>query len=177
VGVRDHTQGPQTALVTLVEYGGYRNSSCREAHIFVQEARQRLGDRLRFAFRHFVLTEGHPLAQHAAEAAEAAGAQGRFWELHDALFAHQGALDNGCLVECVDSLGLDVMRFLREMAGHVHADRVREDLEGGLRSGVSGTPTFFINGVRHDDRWDAPTLLAAVEEAAAHGDESACLPL
>jgi len=166
VGADDHTQGPQTAPVTLVEYGDYESAGCGEAYPCVQKTRQRLGNRLRFVFRHFV-NGSHPQGQHAAEAAEAAGAQGRFWEMHDILLTHQGTLDNGCLVEYADAIGLDIPRFLREMTGHVHANRVREDFEGGLRSGVKGTPTFFVNGVRYDAPWDAETLLAAVEAAAA----------
>ena len=109
----------------------------------------------------------HPLAGHATEAAEAAGAQGRFWEMHNALLTHQEALDNGSLVEYADALGLDVMQFLRDMAGHVYAARVREDQDSGMRSGVNGTPTFFINGVRYDGPCDAETLLAAVDDADA----------
>jgi protein-disulfide isomerase len=175
VAVRDHTQGPASALITLVEYGDYECSRCGQAHAVVRETRQRLGDRMRFVFRHFAMTQLHRHAQHAAEAAEAAGAQNKFWEMHDTLFTHQETLENGYLVEYADALGLDTTRFLRDMAGHVHAERVREDLKGGMRSGVDGTPTFFINGVRHDGPWDVERLLAAVEGAAASREEDASL--
>ncbi|HLJ79910.1 MAG TPA: thioredoxin domain-containing protein [Ktedonobacterales bacterium] len=176
VGVRDHLQGPQTALVTLVEYGDYECSQCGQAHVFVHEARQRFGDRLRFVFRHFVMTGVHAHAQHAAEAAEAAGGQGRFWEMHDTLFTHQEALDNGFLVEYADALGLDVNRFLRDMAGHVHVDRVREDLQSGMHSGVARTPTFFLNGVRCGPEWDAKALLETIAEAVASREADAVPP-
>jgi protein-disulfide isomerase len=174
--VRDHTQGPQTALVTLVEYGDYECSRCGQAYAFVDEARQRFGDRLRFVFRHFVMTGVHAHAQRAAEAAEAAGVQGRFWEMHDTLFTHQEALNNGFLVEYTDALGLDITQFLRDMAGHVHVDRVREDLQTGMRSGVETTPTFFLNGVRCDSDWDENALLEAIAAAAAAREEDAVLP-
>jgi len=123
---------------------------------------------MRFAFRHFPLTNVHPHAEHAAEAAEAAGAQGQFWEMHDVLFEHQDALDDRHLVGYARALGLDVARFEDEMATHIHAPRVREDFQSGVLSGVNGTPTFFINGVRHDGGSDLETLLAALQEAGAH---------
>jgi protein-disulfide isomerase len=167
VGVRDHLQGPRTALITLVEYGDYECAWCRQAYAFVQEIRQQFGDRLCFVYRHFSMSRMHPHAQQAAEAAEAAEAQGRFWEMHDALFRHQEELENGYLVEYADALGLDVTRFLRDMAGHIHAERVSEDIQSGVRSGVNGTPTFFINGVRYDHAWYEKALLAAIEDTAA----------
>jgi protein-disulfide isomerase len=171
-GVSDHARGSQTALVTLVEYGEYECARCGQAHLFAREARRRFGDRLRFVFRHFVRMGVHAHAQHAAEAAEAAGAQGRFWEMHDALFTHQEALDNGFLVEYADALGLDMSRFLRDMAGHVYADHVRQDLQSGMRSGVERTPTFFLDGVRFDSDGSEEALLAAITDlvAARQGD-------
>lgn len=167
VEARDHTQGPKTAPVTLVQYGSYEGSGCRRVHTLVQEARRRLGNRLRFVFRHFVPSDGRLPARHAAEVVEASGAQGRFWEMHGMLSSHEGALNNGHLVEYANALGLDITQLLRDMADHVHAGRLREDLESGMQSGVHGTPTFFINGVRHDPPWDAETLLAAIEDEAA----------
>jgi protein-disulfide isomerase len=126
-----------------------------------------MGRGLRFVFRNFPLRESHPHAQRAAEAAEAAGAQGTFWEMHDRLFERQFALDDTSLAEYALELGLDVERFRRELERQVYEPRVREDFRSGVTSGVNGTPTFFVNGERYDDEWDAATLLAALERAAA----------
>ena len=172
VSERDHAQGPATAPVTLVEYGDYQCPYCGRAHPIVKELQRRLGDQLRFVFRHFPLTQSHAHAQQAAEAAEAAAAQGQFWEMHDALYEHQRTLDAAHLAQFAQDLGLDTDRFNREMAGHVHAERVREDFMSGVRSGVNGTPTFFINGVRHDGSYDLQTLLAALQKAAAAGQRA-----
>jgi protein-disulfide isomerase len=161
---RDHSQGPSTAPVTLVEYGDYERPYCGAAYPIVKEIRRRLGDRLRLVFRDFPPTTAPPHAEHAAEAAEAAGAQGKFWEMHDLLFEHQRALDDAHL-EAYAAVGLDIERFDREMKGQVHAGRVRADFIGGVRSGVNGTPTFFINGRRHDDSYDLETLLASIDAA------------
>ncbi len=165
VSQRDHQQGPATAPVTLVEYGDYECPYCGEAYPIVKEIQRRLGDRLRFVFRNFPLTQSHPHAQHAAEAAEAAAAQGKFWEMHDSLFEHQQALDDAHLVHYAVALQLDQGTFEREMTEHVYAKRVREDFLSGVRSGVNGTPTFYINGVRHDASYALETLLAAIEGA------------
>src|SRR6266478_4479637 len=150
VGQRDHWQGPENAPVTLLEYGDYQCPYCGQAYPIVKELQRRLGDRLSFVFRNFPLTQIHQHAQQAAEAAEAAGAQDKFWEMHDALFEHQRALDDKHLKEYAAKLGLDEARFSREMAEHSYAARLREDLLSGARSGVNGTPTFFINGERYD---------------------------
>ena len=164
VSQRDHQQGPATAPVTLVEYGDYECPYCGEAYPIVKEIQRRLGDRLRFVFRNFPLTQSHPHAQHAAEVAEAAAAQGKFWEMHDSLFEHQQALDDAHLVHYAAALQLDQEKFEREMTEHIYAPRVREDFLSGVRSGVNGTPTFYINGVRHDDSYALETLLAAIED-------------
>jgi protein-disulfide isomerase len=124
-----------------------------------------MGDRLRFAFRHFPLTQIHPHAQQAAEAAEAAATQGRFWEMHDLLFQHQDRLDTQSLLGYAAALELDVERFALELDTHVHIPRIREDFLSGVRSGVNGTPTFFVNGVRHDGGYDLQSLLTALSEA------------
>jgi protein-disulfide isomerase len=163
VGQRDHQQGPETAPVTLVEYGDYECPHCGEAYPIVKEIERRLGDRLHFVFRNFPLTQSHPHAEHAAEAAEAAAVQGKFWEMHDYLFEHQQALDDAHLVQYAVALNLDEETFKREMTEHVHTNRVREDFLSGVRSGVNGTPTFFINGVRHDGSYELETLFAAIE--------------
>jgi protein-disulfide isomerase len=165
VSQRDHQQGPATAPVTLVEYGDYECPYCGEAYPIVKEIKLRLGDRLRFVFRNFPPTQSHPHAEHAAEAAEAAAAQGKFWEMHDSLFEHQQALDDTHLVHYAAALQLDQEKFVREMTEHVYAPRVREDFLSGVRSGVNGTPTFFVNGVRHDASYALETLLAAIEGA------------
>src|SRR5690348_711131 len=166
VGERDHVQGPADAPVTLVEYGDYECPHCGRAYPIVKQVRARLGRRLRFVFRNFPLRESHPHAQHAAEAAETAGAQGKFWEMHDRLFERQFALEDDNLVEYARELGLDAERVREELAGRVYEPRVREDFRSGVASGVNGTPTFFVNGVRHDDAWDLETLLAALQRAA-----------
>ena len=165
VGQRDHWRGPETAPVTLVEYGDYECPYCGKAYPIVKEIQRRLGDRLRFVFRNFPLTQSHPHAEHAAEAAEAAAAQEKFWEMNDYLFEHQQALDDAHLVHYAVALHLDKEKFEREMTEHVYANRVREDFLSGVRSGVNGTPTFFINGVRHDESYELETLLAAIEAA------------
>ena len=167
VTARDHRQGPDSARVTLVEYGDYECPYCGAAYPIVKDIQQRLGDRLRFVFRNFPLNNAHPHAEHAAEAAEAAGAQGKFWEMHDALYEHQRALGDEQLEEYAGVVGLDVGRFDREMEAQAHLERVREDFMSGVRSGVNGTPTFFINGRRHDDSYDLETLLAAINAAAS----------
>jgi protein-disulfide isomerase len=125
-----------------------------------------MGDRLRFVFRNFPITTSHPHAQQAAEAAEAAAVQGRFWEMHDHLFENQKRLSDEDLRAYAEELGLDVDAFGTELAEHAHAERVREDFMSGVRSGVNGTPTFYINAARHDDSYEIETLLAALERAA-----------
>jgi len=166
VGTRDHAQGPEDAPVTLVQYGDYECPSCGQAYPIIKEVQRRLGSKLRFVFRNFPLGEAHPHAQHAAEAAEAAGTQGRFWEMHDALYEHQHALDDRHLVGYAAKLGLDAQQFEQEFHAHAHKARVREDFTSGVRSGVNGTPTFFINGVRFDESWDPDTLTNALKAAA-----------
>jgi protein-disulfide isomerase len=163
---RDHVQGPADAAVTLVEYGDYECPYCGAAYPIVKEVQARMGDRLRFVFRNFPITTSHPHAEQAAESAEAAAAQERFWEMHDVLYENQRHLGDDHLLGYAEQLGLDVERFGKELAEHVHARRVREDFMSGVRSGVNGTPTFYINGMRHDDSYELETLLAALEEAA-----------
>jgi protein-disulfide isomerase len=162
---RDHAAGPETAPVTLVEYGDYECPHCGAAYPLVKQVQERLGERLRFVFRNFPLTQIHAHAEHAAESAEAAAAQGSFWEMHDWLFEHQRRLGDPELVRAAETLGLDTARFTRELESGAHQSRVREDFMSGVRSGVNGTPTFFINGRRHDDSWDVDTLFAALEAA------------
>jgi protein-disulfide isomerase len=167
ISERDHMQGPPNASLTLVEYGDYQCPFCGAAHPSVKQV-QRLIHDLLFVFRHFPLSQMHPYALQAAEAAEAAGAQGRFWEMHDLLFANQDRLDTPDLLAYAQALGLDLERFAEELASHVHAPKVREDFLGGVRSGVNGTPTFFVNGIRHNGGFDPQSLVVALEATAAH---------
>jgi protein-disulfide isomerase len=162
VTAHDHAQGPADALVTLVEYGDYECPHCGRAYPIVKEVQRRLGSRLRFVFRNFPLAESHPHAERAAEAAEAAGAQGLFWEMHDTLLERQRELDDPHLVQHAREIGADEQRFLKDLTSRVYAERVREDFLSGIRSGVNGTPTFFINGIRYDGRWDYESLLGAL---------------
>jgi protein-disulfide isomerase len=164
---RDHVQGPVDAPATLVEYGDYECPYCGAAYPIVKEVQARLGERLRFVFRNFPITTSHPHAEQAAEAAEAAASQDRFWEMHDVLYENQKRLRDPDLRDYAEQLGLDLEKFDQDLAEHVHAARVREDFMSGVRSGVNGTPTFYINGARYDDSYEADSLLAALERAAA----------
>ena len=167
---RDHVQGPPDAPATLIEYGDYECPYCGLAHRIVKEVQRHLGLGLRVAYRHFPLFELHPHALAAAEAAEAAGAQGKFWEMHDVLFESQQALAPPDLVRYAEDVGLDMKRFVNELAAHIHEKTMWDDFIGGVRSGVSGTPTFFTDGVRHVGPWDADSLIEALSaEARAHG--------
>ena len=170
VSEHDHGKGLATAPVTLVEYGDYECPYSGQAYPIVKEVQRVLGDQLRFVFRNFPLAELHPHAEGAAEAAETAGAQGKFWEMHDLLFAYQRALDLPHLLEYARQLGLDVARFGRDLAEHRYADRVSEDVLSGARSGVKGTPTFYINGWRHNGSFDADTLVLAIRGAEGRPD-------
>jgi protein-disulfide isomerase len=167
VSEADRRSGPDDAPVTLVEYGDFECPSCGAAYPNVEDVRKKMGARLRFVFRHFPLTQMHPHAMHAAEAAEAAGAQGKFWQMHGMLFEHQDALEDEDLVRYAKSLHLDDKRFASELASDAYVKGIRQGIGSGIRSGVNGTPTFFINGVRYDGSWDASDLLAALEAAAA----------
>jgi protein-disulfide isomerase len=163
---RDHIQGPEEALVTLVEYGDFQCPHCGRAYPIVKAVQKTMGKQMRFVYRHFPISEDHEYAIPAAEASEAAAAQGKFWEMHDLLFEHQDALDEESLAGYARQLGLDVERFTREMREHTYGERVKEDFSSGLRSGANGTPTFFINGERYDMPWEPEEwLLRAVQEA------------
>jgi len=164
---RDHIWGPRAAPVTLVEYGDYECPYCGQAYYVVKELEQRAGNLMRFVFRNFPLTTVHPHAERAAEAAEAAGAQGKFWEMHDLLYENQQALEDEDLMKYAAWAGLDINRFVRDLREGRYLNRIREDFLSGTRSGVNGTPTFFINGFRHDGSWDLITLMTAIEEAAS----------
>jgi len=162
---RDHVRGPGDAPVSLVEYGDFECPYCGQAEPIVRELLGELGEDVRFVFRHLPLTDVHPHAQMAAEASEAAAAQGRFWDMHDLLLAHQGALDIKHLVGYAEQLGLDVPRFRDELRRRVHAGRVAEDVADADASQVTGTPTFFVDGRRHRGAYDVATLKAAIMAA------------
>ena len=153
LGPRDHVQGNSNAPIALVEYGDYECPYCGRADRIVKALQEALGDDLLFAFRNFPLSQVHPHALRAAAAAEAAALQDRFWEMHDMLFEHQRALGDEHLVEYAGRVGLDTDSFVVEMERGAYQGRVREDFLGGVRSGVNGTPTFFIDGVRFDGDW------------------------
>jgi len=162
---RDHVRGPQDAAVTVVEYGDFQCPYCGRAEPAVRAI---LGDTdVRFIWRHLPLTDVHPDAELAAQAAEAAGAQGRFWEMHDLLLAHQDHLRKPDLLAYAEQLGLDVPRFHKELYSHAHLARVGQDVESADISGVSGTPTFFVNGRRQYGAFDAASLTSAVAAARA----------
>lgn len=161
---RDHVRGPTDAPVTLVEYGDYECPHCGRAHPIVETVRERLGSDLRFVFRNFPLGTQHPHAERAAAAAEAAGSQGAFWPMHDHLFDNQDALTEADLLEYARAVGLDLDRFQDDLAAGTFEDRIREDVRSGARSGVNGTPTFFVGGRRFDGDWnDIDAFVDALE--------------
>jgi Na+/H+ antiporter NhaA len=172
---RDHIRGPQEAPVTIVEYGDFECPYCGQAEPVVREVLQDFGD-VRYVWRHLPLNDVHPNAQSAAEAAEAAADQGAFWEMHDLLLDHQDALGPGDLGGYAEQLGLDVDRFMGDVRDHVHAGRIADDVDSADLSGVSGTPTFFINGQRHYGAYDISTLSAAVHAAKARAQLAAVQP-
>ena len=164
VSEQDHTHGPSNAPVTLIEYGDYQCQYCGQANTVIRELQNHLKDEVLYVFRHLPITTSHTQAQLAAEAAEAAAAQGKFWEMHNKLFEHQGTLGESHLIGYAAEIGLDVKQFQQELTQHVYADRVRRDFLSGIRSGVNATPTFFINGIRYDGPWDLESLIEAVEK-------------
>ena len=159
----DHCLGPPNAAVTLVEYGDYECPHCGLAHPIVKLVRAHFGDNLQFVFRHFPLSQAHPNAESAAEAAEYAGAHGRFWEMHDAVYENQDRLGLPLLFALVGGLGLSESGLRNALVNGEYEPKVRSDFLGGVRSGVNGTPTFFINGQRHDGSYAFEDLVAGVE--------------
>lgn len=162
VGERDRIRGPVQAPATLVMFGDYDCPYTVRAHSAVEELRGRMGDELRYIFRVFPLTQIHEHAQIAAEAAEAAAEQESFWAMYDRLFEANRRLGREDLLRYAGEVGLDVERFERDLSGQSGKARIREDVESGVRSGIGGTPTFFIGGVRHDGDYDLGTLLSAL---------------
>jgi protein-disulfide isomerase len=165
---RDHIRGRPDAPSALLEYGDYECPACGQLYPIIKALQEQLGDELCFAFRNFPLTNVHPHAEHAAEAAEAAAAQGSFWEMHDMLFENQDALEDEALAEYAAALGLDEVRLIREVLSATYARRVREDFKSGVRAGVNGTPTIFVNGERYDGVRSLGSLLAAVMPRSGH---------
>jgi Na+:H+ antiporter, NhaA family len=163
LGPEDHVDGPAGAPLELVMYGDFQCPFCTAAQPILRRVRDRLDGRLRFVFRHFPLPEIHPDAERAAEAGEAADAQGAFWPMHDALYGARGRLGLDDVIALAEGLRLDTERVRAELAERTHAPRVARDVEGGRASGVGGTPTFFVNGVRHEGAFDAQSLIAALE--------------
>jgi protein-disulfide isomerase len=166
VGPDDWVDGSANAPVTFVEYGDFECPHCGAMEPVLKELRRRAGSGMRFVFRHFPLTSSHPHAETAAEAAEAAGARDAFWPMHDMLMSHQDALTVSDLVNYAATLGLDADAVAADLENHVYEPNVREDFMSGVRSGVNGTPTFFINGVRYDGDYELDALARAVQKAA-----------
>jgi protein-disulfide isomerase len=164
VGTQDHVLGPATADVTLIEYGDFECPYSRDGTRNAISLRERFGDRVQFVFRHFPLAK-HPHAQQAAEAAEAAAVQGKFWDMVVVLFANQDELGDGDLIRYAQKLGLDMARFKEDLHEHVHAGRVQIDVVSGKQSGVTGTPTWFLNSQRYDGPDDLEALSALVQRA------------
>lgn len=162
---RDHILGPETARVTLLEYGDYECPDCGRAYPMLRELTQRFGDDLRFVFRHFPQFTIHSHASIAAQAAEAANAQGKFWPMHDQLYLHQKALETPDLTHYALRIGLEVYRFESTLDSEIFRKRVEEDYASGQRSGVKGTPTLFINDVRYEGPVEVPALTQAIERA------------
>src|SRR5829696_6468696 len=167
LSAEDHVEGPDRAELELVMYGDFQCPYCTAAYPIVQRVRDQLGARLIFAFRHFPLREIHPAAQRASEAAEAAAAQGAFWEMHDRLYESRGALDREDLIGYARELGLDDGRVAEELDSEVHRPRVQRDLDSGLASGITGTPGFFVGGRLHRGSFDASSLITALEASKA----------
>jgi protein-disulfide isomerase len=169
--IQDHIQGELNAAVVVVMYGDYQCLQSASVYQLIKAIQPQLSaslgeNYLCFIFRHFPQIQIHPHAQRAAEAVEAAAAQGQFWPMHDMLFAHLQELGNGYLVEYANNLGLDICRFLQDISKQVHVDRINQDIESGLESGVITAPTLFINGIRYHDRWNIEPLMAAIASEA-----------
>jgi formate-nitrite transporter family protein len=166
LSAEDHVDGLDRAELELVMFGDFQCPYCTAAYPIVRRIRDQLSGRLLFAFRHFPLRDVHPDAQRAAEAAEAASAQGAFWEMHDAMYESRGALGRDDLIHQATELGLDSAKFTEELDSSVHAPRVQRDVDSGLASGVNGTPGFFVGGRLYGGSFDAASLTTALETSA-----------
>ena len=163
---KDHFKGAADAPVTLVEYGDFECPDCGAVYPTVNKLMQRMGDRLRFVYRYYPLVDSHPHAEHAAEVAEGAAAQGKFWEMYDELYQHQRKLDDDSLMQYAQAIGMDTQRLDDDMQKAVYTQRIQDDLESGDKSGVEGTPTFYINGVYYAGAYNADAMQEALEQAA-----------
>jgi protein-disulfide isomerase len=168
----DHASGPLSAPLVMVEYGDFECPHCGVAYPIIQQVREAFGAELTFVYRHFPLTSVHQHAQRAAETAEWAAHAGRFWEMHDYLFAHQQRLDDRGLHAAATQVGLDPRGLQQAWDSHAMIARIKEDFLGGIKSGVTGTPKFFLNGIRHDGLASVAELSAALEAARARGQSS-----
>jgi protein-disulfide isomerase len=166
VSSKDHIRGSPLAAVTLVGYGDFTCRDCAKSYRAVKMIQSKLGSRLRYVFRSFSQAAPDEKSEGVAEAAECAGAQGKFWEIHDRMFENQGAANQLRLTEHARAVGLDGDQFRRDMRGHVHLARVRAVRDGGVLSGVAEVPTFFINSLQHESAFGLATLLPAVQAAA-----------
>lgn len=166
VSASDHVLGSEDARVTLVEYGDFECPYCGAAYPITSQIIHKMGDQLRFVFRQFPLTEVHPYALAAAEASEAAAAQGKFWEMVDMIYRNQDELDNEHLYDFANAIGLDMKRFKHDMQDHTYEGKVQEDFMSGVRSGVNGTPSFFINGRQYEGPVDIDAMTQALQGAA-----------
>lgn len=163
----DHIIGPNDAVVTLVQYGSYDCPHCRQAIPIVNQVREKCGISVRYVYRHYPQETPHSESHRAAEAAEAAAKRGKFWEMHNHLMENQNALDDASLIAYATMLDLDARGVAEDLESGAHTETVKQQFRSGLESGVRSTPTFFINGLRHDDYWDADTLCDAVKAAAS----------
>jgi protein-disulfide isomerase len=168
--IQDHIQGVLNANVVLIMYGDYECFQSANAYRLIKVAQQQLSSSFEennvcFIFRHFPQIQIHPHAQRAAEAAKAAAMQGQFWQMHEMLFIHQQALENGYLVEYANRLELDIPRFLQDLSKRVYIDHIIADIQGGHRSGVEAAPALFVNGIRYRERWTIEQLVAAIAAA------------
>jgi protein-disulfide isomerase len=169
VDENDHVLGPADAPVTLVEYGDFQCPHCRAAHFYLKNVLATMGDDMRFVFRHMPLAQIHPMAQPAAEAAEAAAAQGKFWPMHDLIYENQDLLSPALLTRLGQRLGLDMQRFADDVNSHRYLPKVKEDFMSAVRSGAAGTPSFFINGEQYEGGYDDESLIEALRFAARAG--------
>jgi protein-disulfide isomerase len=164
VNSNDHLQGDINSPIELVEYGDYQCPHCGRAYPIIKNIQKKLGDNLKFIFRNFPLAESHPNAVNAAVASEAAALQHKFWEMHDHLFEHQNRLDDESLVRYATQLHLDVKQFEADFEKPELIQKVDADFESGVRSGVNGTPSFFINGEKYNDSWEEEILLDHLQQ-------------
>lgn len=163
VNNNDHMDGNMNSALELVEYGDYECPYCGRAYPIIKSIQQKLGADLKFVFRNFPLSKSHPHAFTAAVATEAAGQQGKFWEMHDILFENQRSLEDESIIRFAQFIGLDMKRFAHDIQQKAHVDKVQNDFESGMRSGVNRTPTFFINGNKYDGDWEGEALLQYLE--------------